>query len=112
MEAEPDGGGLKLTIGEFLRPSLQHVTNNVFNAQFFDRDRNTETTTGELLTDTASSNGDGYGSTGNDNSTPLGGIRPDVFCDSKQGIPGKPNADLCVGIALDVLEEERTTRQR
>jgi len=107
----PDGGGLKLTIGEFLRPSLQHVTNNVFNAQFFDRDRNTETTTGELLTDTTSNNSDGYG-TNNSGSTPMGGIRPDVFCDSKQGIPGKPNADLCVGIALDVLEEERTTRQR
>jgi Peptidase family S41 len=72
----PDGGGLKLTVGEFLRPSLQHVT-NVFDARF---DHNTGEMSG-------------------------GGIRPDIYCDSKQGIPGKPNADLCVGVALDVLEE-------
>jgi len=72
----PDGGGLKLTVGEFLRPSLQHVT-KVLDARF-DRE------TGEFVG---------------------GGIRPDVYCDSKQGIPGTPKADLCVGVALDVLEE-------
>jgi C-terminal processing protease CtpA/Prc len=79
----PDGGGLKLTIGEFLRPSMQHVT-NVFDARF-DRD------TGEVSG---------------------GGIRPDIYCDSKQGIPGKPNADLCVGMALDILEEVAQTRDQ
>jgi C-terminal processing protease CtpA/Prc len=72
----PDGGGLKLTIGEFLRPSLQHVT-NVLDARF-------DSQTGEFVG---------------------GGIRPDVPCDSRQGIPGKPTADLCVALALDVLEE-------
>jgi C-terminal processing protease CtpA/Prc len=77
----PDGGGLKLTVGEFLRPSLQHVT-KVFDARF-DRE------TGEFVG---------------------GGIRPDVYCDSKQGIPGKPKADLCVGVALDILEETAETR--
>jgi hypothetical protein len=30
----------------------------------------------------------------------------DVVCDSKQGIPGKVGADLCMGMALDVLLEE------
>eukprot|EP00536_Pseudo-nitzschia_multiseries_P006604 jgi/Psemu1/193550/e_gw1.143.102.1 len=80
----PDGGGLKLTIGEFLRPSLRHVT-NVFDARFYDK------STGEFVGG--------------------GGIRPDVYCDSKQGIPGNPRADLCVGVALDVLEEhESSTR--
>ncbi|KAG7358932.1 carboxyl-terminal protease [Nitzschia inconspicua] len=72
----PDGGGLKLTVGEFLRPSLQHVT-NVFDARF-------DHETGEMSG---------------------GGIRPDIYCDGRQGIPGKPSADLCVGVALDVLEE-------
>lgn len=72
----PDGGGLKLTIGEFLRPSLKHVTN-----PFWDRD-----------------------------SSVAGGIRPDVYCDSKQGIPGNPKADLCVGVALDVLEEAKSIK--
>jgi C-terminal processing protease CtpA/Prc len=78
----PDGGGLKLTVGEFLRPSLQHVT-NVFDARFDDE-------TGEISG---------------------GGIRPDIYCDSKQGIPGNPKADLCVGIALDVLEERALTSE-
>ena len=32
------------------------------------------------------------------------GIRPDVYCESKQGIPKNVGADLCVGVALDVLE--------
>mmetsp|Transcript_25961 Transcript_25961/g.54598 ORF Transcript_25961/g.54598 Transcript_25961/m.54598 type:complete len:171 (-) Transcript_25961:212-724(-) len=77
----PDGGGLKLTIGEFLRPSLRHVT-SVFDAGFYDKN------TGAFVGG--------------------GGIRPDVFCDSKQGIPGNPKADLCVGVALDVLEEQKS----
>ena len=34
-----------------------------------------------------------------------GGNPPDAVCDSQQGIPGKVGADLCVGMALDVLEE-------
>jgi C-terminal processing protease CtpA/Prc len=79
----PDGGGLKLTIGEFLRPSLQHVT----NISFYDHPNTSTGSSSELM----------------------GGIRPDVYCDSKQGIPGKPQSDLCVSVALDVLEEERTT---
>jgi hypothetical protein len=41
-----------------------------------------------------------------------GGIRPDIFCDSKQGIPGTPSADLCVGMALDVLEETAQTLEQ
>jgi len=77
----PDGGGLKLTIGEFLRPSLRHVT-NVFDAKFYDK------AAGEFVGG--------------------GGIRPDVVCDSRQGIPGNPRADLCVGVALDVLEEHES----
>lgn len=72
----PDGGGLRLTVGEYLRPSLSHVT-NVGGARF-------DPHTGELVG---------------------GGIRPDIVCESKQGIPGNVRADLCVGVALDVLEE-------
>ncbi|VEU38872.1 unnamed protein product [Pseudo-nitzschia multistriata] len=66
----PDGGGLKLTIGEFLRPSLSHVSSAYVGG---------------------------------------GGILPDVYCGSAQGIPGNPEADLCVGVALDVLEERRSS---
>jgi len=65
----PDGGGLRLTIAEYLTPSLQHVTR-----------------VGEAKYDS--------------------GIKPDVRCDSKQGIPQNIGADLCVGVALDVLESQ------
>ena len=72
----PDGGGLRLTVAEYLTPSLNHVT-KIGNARF-------DSHTGILVG---------------------GGIQPDVVCDSQQGIPGKPGADLCVGMALDVLDE-------
>ena len=72
----PDGGGLRLTVAEYLTPSLKHVT-TVGNARF-------DSHTGAWIG---------------------GGIQPDVVCDSQQGIPGKVGADLCVGMALDVLEE-------
>lgn len=71
-----DGGGLRLTVAEYLTPALQHVS-LVGNAQY----------------DQAS--GDWIG----------GGIHPDVKCDSRQGVPNNIGADLCVGIALDVLDE-------
>jgi len=63
----PDGGGLRLTVAEYLTPSLKHVSK-----------------VGSLKYDS--------------------GIRPDVYCESKQGIPKNVGADLCVGVALDVLE--------
>jgi C-terminal processing protease CtpA/Prc len=78
----PDGGGLRLTVAEYLTPALQHVT-NVGGARF-DRD------TGEFVG---------------------GGIRPDIVCESRQGIPGNTGADLCVGVALDALEEEDSRYQ-
>mmetsp|Transcript_11788 Transcript_11788/g.21787 ORF Transcript_11788/g.21787 Transcript_11788/m.21787 type:complete len:848 (+) Transcript_11788:122-2665(+) len=65
----PDGGGLRLTVAEYLTPSLQHVTK--------------------------------VGGAKNDS-----GIKPDIYCQSKQGIPQNVGADLCVGVALDVLESE------
>eukprot|EP00980_Cylindrotheca_fusiformis_P006923 scaffold1442_cov128-Cylindrotheca_fusiformis.AAC.44 len=77
----PDGGGLRLTIAEYLTPSLQHVT-RVGGARYDQK-------TGELLG---------------------GGLKPDVFCESKHGIPANIGADLCVGIALDALEEAKTNR--
>jgi C-terminal processing protease CtpA/Prc len=77
----PDGGGLRLTVAEYLTPSLQHVT-HVGGARF---DRQT----GEFVG---------------------GGIRPDIVCESRQGIPGNTGADLCVGMALDALEEDDDTR--
>lgn len=79
----PDGGGLKLTIGEFLRPSFKHVT-NVFDVGFVDK------ASGEIVGG--------------------GGINPDVYCESRQGIPGNPAADLCVKVALDVLEEQKSSK--
>jgi hypothetical protein len=79
----PDGGGLKLTIGEFLRPSFKHVT-NVFGVGVVDK------VSGEVVGG--------------------GGINPDVYCESKQGIPGTPRADLCVRVALDVLEEQKSSK--
>jgi carboxyl-terminal processing protease len=63
----PDGGGLRLTVAEYLTPSLHHVSK-----------------VGNLKYDS--------------------GIRPDVYCESNQGIPKNVGADLCVGVALDVLE--------
>jgi len=65
----PDGGGLRLTVAEYLTPSLQHVTK--------------------------------VGGAKNDS-----GVKPDIRCESKQGIPQNIGADLCVGVALDVLESE------
>lgn len=72
----PDGGALRLTVAEYLTPALHHVT-VVGNARF------------DQFT------GDQVG----------GGIKPDLRCASKQGIPSNVGADLCVGMALDVLEE-------
>jgi len=80
----PDGGGLKLTIGEFLRPSLKHVT-NAFGVGFVDKN------SGEIVGG--------------------GGVNPDVYCESRQGIPGSPRSDLCVKVALDVLEEHRSSSE-
>jgi len=76
----PDGGGLRLTIAEYLTPNLQHVT-HVGGAKY-DRE------TGEFLG---------------------GGLKPDILCESRQGIPGNKRGDLCVGIALDALEEAADT---
>ena len=39
-----------------------------------------------------------------------GGILPDVKCESKQGIPNNIGADLCVGVALDVLSEAESSK--
>jgi len=72
----PDGGGLRLTVAEYLTPALQHVT-KVGNARY-------DPYTGDLVG---------------------GGIRPDVYCSSRQGIPTDVGADLCVGIAFDILED-------
>jgi len=72
----PDGGGLRLTVAEYLTPALQHVT-KVGNARY-------DQSTGDLVG---------------------GGIRPDVYCSSSQGIPTDVGADLCVGIAFDILED-------
>lgn len=63
----PDGGGLRLTVAEYLTPLLKHVTQVGRSSQ---------------------------------NS----GIRPDVYCPSTQGIPQNIGADICVGMALDVLD--------
>jgi hypothetical protein len=71
----PDGGGLRLTISEYLTPSLKHVT-KVGGARY-------DAVTGER--------------TG-------GGVKPDVYCDTR-GIPSNPGADFCVGLALDALEQ-------
>jgi len=54
----PDGGGLRLTVAEYLTPTLQHVT-KVGNARY-------DPWTGDFI---------------------KGGIKPDVYCPSKQGIP-------------------------
>lgn len=34
-----------------------------------------------------------------------GGLRPDVVCECRQGIPRNVGADFCVGMALDALED-------
>jgi C-terminal processing protease CtpA/Prc len=78
----PDGGGLRLTVAEYLTPALRHVT-NVGAAQY---DRVTGAWVG-------------------------GGIRPDILCESSSGIPGNIGADWCVGVALESLEEADTARQ-
>lgn len=70
----PDGGGLRLTVAEYLTPGLQHVT-KVGNARY-------DRATGDLV-----------GS----------GLVPDLYCDGT--IPTDVGADLCVGVALDVLQE-------
>ena len=72
----PDGGGIRLTVAEYLTPALHHVT-HVGNARF-------DQATGELLG---------------------GGIQPDIVCESRQGIPGNIQGDLCIGVALDALQE-------
>ena len=72
----PDGGALRLTVAEYLTPALRHVT-VVGNAKF-------DPLTGEQVG---------------------GGIKPDLYCASKQGIPSNVGADFCVGTALDILEQ-------
>ena len=71
----PDGGGLRLTVAEYLTPSLQHVS-KVGGAQY------------------SSKSGRYVG----------GGIQPEVYCESR-GIPNNPGADLCVSLALDALDD-------
>lgn len=78
----PDGGGLRLTVGEYLTPSLRHMT-HVGGAQY-DRE------TGEFVG---------------------GGILPNVSCENTQGIPSNVGGDLCVGVALDVLRENAAPSQ-
>ena len=80
MFPTPDGGALKLTVAEYLTPKLQHVT-KVGNARYDPR-------SGAFVG---------------------GGILPDVYCPSEQGIPNNIGADYCVGKALDML---RTVEQR
>ena len=63
----PDGGGLRISVAEYLTPSLRHVT-------------------APPLSQTG------------------GGIRPDIECQSSQGIPSDTGADLCVALAVDVLD--------
>jgi C-terminal processing protease CtpA/Prc len=72
----PDGGGLRLTVAEYLTPALQHVT-KVGNARY-------DKITGEFVG---------------------GGVQPDIFCSSTQGIPSNIGADICVGMGLDALED-------
>jgi hypothetical protein len=81
--AMPDGGGLRITVSEYLTPALKHVT-NVGAARY-------DPLTGDLVG---------------------GGIRPDIQCSSNQGIPSNAGADICVGVALDVLENSEAEDQR
>jgi len=78
----PDGGGLRLTVAEYLTPALQHVT-KVGNARY-------DPLNGNAV---------------------RGGIIPDTYCPTKQGIPSNVGADLCVGIALDALEDADVGRR-
>ena len=64
----PDGGGLRISVAEYLTPGLRHVT-------------------APPLSQTGS-----------------GGISPDIECPSSQGIPSDTSADLCVALAVDVLD--------
>lgn len=74
----PDGGGLRLTVAEYLTPSLQHVT-KVGEAQYQYDNSQSSVYIG-------------------------GGVFPDVGCDSDSGsIPNNPGTDLCVDKALNVL---------
>ena len=34
------------------------------------------------------------------------GVEPDIRCESKQGIPKNVGSDICVGVALDVLDSQ------
>ena len=77
----PDGGGLRLSVAEYLTPSLHHVS-NVGGAQF-------DPKTGNWIG---------------------GGLQPDVLCSSRSGIPSNIGADLCVGVALDVIKEAEAPR--
>jgi Peptidase family S41 len=72
----PDGGGLRLTVVEYLTPALHHVT-HVGGAQF-------DRVSGEYIG---------------------GGIQPDIFCDSRDGVPENVGSDLCIGVAMDALHE-------
>lgn len=72
----PDGGGLRLTVAEYLTPALKHVT--FVGGARYDR------TSGEWVS---------------------GGIRPDIICGSRSGIPRNIGADFCVSEALDALDE-------
>lgn len=78
----PDGGGLRLTVAEYLTPALQHVTK--VGAARYDV------------------NGQYVG----------GGVRPDIYCPSTQGIPSNIGADLCVGLAVDALEDASTAENQ
>ena len=71
----PDGGGLWISVAEYLTPRLKHVT-NVGNARY-----EYDACTGKLIG---------------------GNIMPDIQCVS-QGIPYDTGADMCVGVAVDVL---------
>jgi len=70
----PDGGGLRISVAEYLTPGLKHVT-NVGSARY-------DVRTGNF-----------FG----------GGIKPDIQC-SSQGIPTDTGADICVGMAIDALD--------
>jgi C-terminal processing protease CtpA/Prc len=72
----PDGGGLRLTVAEYLTPALKHVT--FVGGARYDR------SSGEFVS---------------------GGIRPDIYCGSRSGIPRNIGADFCVSEALDALDE-------
>lgn len=74
----PDGGGLRLTVAEYLTPKLRHVT-----------------TIGIRQLD------------GNF----VGGIKPDIYCPRNAGISSNVGADICVGIALDALEDAKLYTQ-